>query len=192
MIIEAVTAASLITQWEAPPSWVDFGRANERRLSYATPRHDPPVSQIVVGQVSPLSSSANEDDLSGILAYQGLLLDSLKRLTILEEISSLKSLPPDWGGSDTVLPSPEILSAAKALISSLPSGFAMPNVGPSADGGVGFAWVVENRRVESILDPEGHIIWFWTEGNTVFPGSETEFNGSFPEDLLKILNGSKT
>ena len=196
MILEAVTAASLALMSDAPPSWVALGHENQSNFLDSSQPADRPISQISTGESGPIMSFVDDAWFqtywSGFRKATDLaLVAAANRAAALGAIEDFKNLPRNWAGDDTKLPLSQTRSAAKALILSLPGSVPTPNVGPSADGEIGFSWVKGTKRIESILAPEGHLVWFWSDGKRVFPGSEENFNGSFPDDLLEALGADR-
>ena len=193
MMYEAV-AASVILSAPISPTWVGSNSPGPTHVAYAPP-HTRPISFIVVGDnggtralpfhilyESKIVEPASTSDLLGIPRF-------FETLSILVRLDKLQHLPSEWAGVDTIVPTKQTIQAAKALISSLPIASPLPNVSPSADGEIGFAWAVGKKRFESILASDGKLVWFWTEGKQVFPGSEVDFDGSFPDELVTALGG---
>jgi len=187
---------TLLGDIHIPLSWVNSQGGDLSRLNYVSPNDETPVSQIAYNDLSPVAPSLAGSWISQrpdfAEAANRVIAAAATRASALQAIEDLKNLPPDWGGADTILPSPEVRSAAKALLLGLGASVPTPHVSPSADGEIGFAWLIGTKRVESILAPDGQLVWFWTESNKVLPGGEAAFNGSFPDDLVELVGGAGT
>jgi len=111
---------------------------------------------------------------------------------LVAQLEGFSDLPSDWAGDETVLPSRGTISSAKTLLSSLSSDHILPQVSPSADGEIGFTWLMNGLRVEALLYPDNHLVWLWSSDGTVNPGGEQLFNGSFPDGLLDKIADATT
>jgi hypothetical protein len=146
---------------------------------------DAAASLALPPSASSLSADRCKFEASALLA---MLEFAPSRMAAFAVIDGFADLPPAWGGPDTVLPSVDTRAAAKALLMGLPSPIATPHVSPSADGEIGFTWVTATKRVDALLDADGHLVWFWTHHNSsISPGGEVTFDGAFPDDLLAVL-----
>lgn len=113
-----------------------------------------------------------------------ILQKILEKNILVGQLESFADLPSDWAGDETQLPSAGAIASAKTLLSSLSSDHVLPQVSPSADGEIGFTWLMNNLRVEALLYPDNHLIWLWSSDGDVNAGGESSFDGSFPEGLL--------
>jgi hypothetical protein len=196
MNASAVASPSLIALVEMPRSWIDSAHKEMASwFAYSVPRVERPVSQIGDGDVgaslalppsvSSLAADGCEFDTNAVLAMFEFAPTRMAAFAVIDDFADL---PPAWGGPDTVLPSVETRAAAKALLMGLPSTIATPHVSPSADGEIGFTWATATKRVDALLDADGHLVWFWARRDSrINPGDEVTYDGAFPDDLLAVL-----
>jgi hypothetical protein len=196
MNASVVASPSFTALFEMPRSWIDSAyKGMAFCLAYSVPRVERPVSQIGDGDAGaslalpPNVSSVTTDrckfETSAVLA---MLEFAPSRMAAFTVIDGFADLPRAWSGPDTVLPSVETRAAAKALLMGLPSTIATPHVSPSADGEIGFTWVTATKRIDALLDADGHLVWFWARrDNQINPGGEVTYDGAFPDDLLAVL-----
>jgi hypothetical protein len=195
MTASAVAFPSFPDFFEMPRSWIDSaykGVDSWSAFSWPLPV-ERPVSQIGDNDIaallaSPLDQSSPPADGCEFGASALAILEVARsRMVGFAAIDSFNNLPTDWGGPDTVLPPPDTREAAKALVAGLPASVATPHASPSADGEIGFTWVTATKRVDALLDVDGHLVWFWHSNGRISPGGEVTYDGSFPDDLLKVL-----
>jgi hypothetical protein len=179
-----------------PSSWIESASENgsywQSNYTYVT---EFPKSQIYVYGDDILFSSpthiflSERNYLTNYLGLRVFINAQLERQSAADTIDAFAGLPPDWGGRETKLPPSGTREAAKALLAGLPLHIATPHISPSADGEIGFTWQGTKRRVEALLDIDGHLVWFWKEDDKILPGDEIDYDGSFPDELLSKLEG---
>ena len=143
---------------------------------------------IVATTIARLIQERDEARCSAEKYNQAMLEFAPSRMAAFAVIDGFADLPPTWGGPDTVLPSVQTRAATKALLMGLPPAIAAPHVSPSADGEIGLTWVMATKRVDALLDADGHLVWFWTRHDSrINPGGEVTYDGAFPDELLAVL-----
>jgi hypothetical protein len=103
------------------------------------------------------------------------------------KLDSYATLPSDWAGENTVNPTPQIISQAKALISNLSSDSLLPHLSISMDGEIGFTWIVEDNRIEAILSPEGEFAWLCKKDGKIISCGQQDFSEVLPDDLADFI-----
>ncbi len=83
--------------------------------------------------------------------------------------------------------SPKTRSLAKNLLRGLSSDTFLPQVTPSGEGEVGFVWYGQDCRVEALLGPDDHLVWFGDFSGTIEMGDDTIWTGSIPEGLSGMI-----
>lgn len=123
----------------------------------------------------------DQDDVKTVLEHM------FRQRDLAAKLDSFSDLPNDWAGDETSLPSGRTIASAKTLLWSLSSDHALPQVSPSAEGEIGFAWLVGGQRIEAILYPDNLLVWLWSSNGIVNAGGEQIFAGCFPNELLDMI-----
>jgi hypothetical protein len=133
-----------------------------------------------INQVSSTALLFNSDDVE--LINHIVMCNDLS-----QKIDRFAFLPATWAGSDTVLPSPKIRSSAKSLLRALSSDNSLPQVTLSADGEIEFVWYGHDCRVEALLGPDDHLVWFGEFAGVIEGGGDVEWKGAIPGGLLEMI-----
>jgi hypothetical protein len=135
-------------------------------------------SEIISG--SSTISFVNSNDIALI---QHIFLSN----ELCEKIDDFAGLPTEWAGNDTVLPSSKTRLLAKKILKGLSSDNALPQVTPSAEGEIGFVWYGQDRRVEVLLGPDDHLVWFGEFAGITESGGDIVWAGIIPDGLLDMI-----
>lgn len=104
-----------------------------------------------------------------------------------DKLDGYAKLPSDWAGEDTVLPTLQTVSQAKALVSNLSSDSLLPHLSASMDGEIGFTWILKDHRVEAVLSPEGEFAWLCKDDKEIISYGQEGVNEALPDELTNFI-----
>ena len=100
----------------------------------------------------------------------------------LQHISVLARLPENWDGYGSPSPRASAIQSGQSLVSAVASAdLPMPAISPVTGGGLGIAWMLEPRRLEIEVLPDGSLEYFTVER---MAGGEQVTEGTLPRERL--------
>jgi len=92
--------------------------------------------------------------------------------TVKVSRKALEQLRKNWMDPEATQVSDVTIRYAEELLAGLPHLAEHPHLSASADGEIGFTWVVGIDRIEALLDAEDHLTWVAKVGGKFMRGGD--------------------
>ena len=107
---------------------------------------------------------------------------------LCHKIADFENLPAGWAGEGAAAPSRAVIDFACRLLYELPPSVDLPQASPSAEGEIGLSWFNGTKRLEAMLQPDGHLVWVKRLEDRFLPGADIDWreHGTFVQEVANF------